>query len=59
MDFFIMPYNYILDVEMLPRYVNIISGSVLIFDEAHNVPEASCEGRSYELFEANLIGSDA
>lgn len=44
-----MPYNYILDVDMISRYGDLINNSIIIFDEAHNVPEAACEGRSYEL----------
>lgn len=42
-----MPYNYILDVSRLPFYEGIIKNSIIIFDEAHNVPEAACDGRSY------------
>lgn len=44
-----MPYNYILDVGLLPRYKSIIEESILIFDEAHNVPESACEGRSMTI----------
>lgn len=49
-----MPYNYILDVSRLPFYAGIVKNSIIIFDEAHNVPEASCEGRSYEIH-ANIF----
>ena len=31
-DMFIMPYNYILDADLLPRFANMISNSILIFD---------------------------
>lgn len=41
-DVFLMPYNYILDIDLLPRYGNILSGSVLVFDEAHNVADSAC-----------------
>lgn len=44
-----MPYNYLLDESLVSRYSDIIKGSILIFDEAHNVPEAACEGRSSSL----------
>lgn len=44
-----MPYNYILDVDRLNRYENLIRNSIIIFDEAHNVPESACEGRSFEI----------
>lgn len=58
-DVFIMPYNYILDSDLLPRFANMITNSILIFDEAHNVAEASCEGRSYQFLSANLKGAQA
>lgn len=45
-----MPYNYILDVDRLPHYEAIIKNSVIILDEAHNVPEAACEGRSFPIY---------
>lgn len=54
-----MPYNYILDIDLLPRFEHMIKGGVLLFDEAHNVPDASCEGRSYDLFSPNIKGSVA
>lgn len=57
-DLFLMPYNYILDADLLPRFGDILNGSVLVFDEAHNVAEAACEGRSYELFESNIKGAE-
>lgn len=53
-----MPYNYLLDSDLLHRFENMIGGSVLVFDEAHNVAEASCEGRSYELLSSNLQGAE-
>jgi Rad3-related DNA helicase len=37
----------------------MIAGSVIIFDEAHNVADASCEGRSYDMYAANIKGSEA
>lgn len=58
LDVFFMPYNYILDADLLPRFGNILSGSILVFDEAHNVAEAACEGRSYEMFLANIKGAE-
>lgn len=44
-----MPYNYFLDAYLLGSYVDIIEGSIIVFDEAHNVAEAACEGRSLVL----------
>lgn len=45
-----MPYNYILDVDRLPNYESIIKNSVIILDEAHNVPDAACEGRTFMIY---------
>lgn len=44
-----MPYNYLLDAYLLSSYSDLISDSIIIFDEAHNVPETACEGRSLTL----------
>ena len=57
-DVFFMPYNYILDADLLPRYENILSGSILVIDEAHNVAEAACEGRSYEMLLTTIKGAE-
>jgi Rad3-related DNA helicase len=46
---FIMPYNYLLDAFLLNNYKEIIENSIIIFDEAHNISEAACEGRSLVL----------
>ncbi len=54
---FLMPYNYLLDAYLLPSYGDIITDSIIIFDEAHNVAEAACEGRSLILETANLQGA--
>jgi Rad3-related DNA helicase len=43
-----MPYNYLLDANILARHANIIENSIIIFDEAHNVADAACEGRSFD-----------
>lgn len=48
-DLIFMPYNYILDVDRMNKYESIIKNSIIILDEAHNVPEAACEGRSFEI----------
>lgn len=56
-DFFIMPYNYILDADLLPRFSHMIQDGVLIFDEAHNVAESSCEGRSYDMLSSTIKGA--
>lgn len=55
-DLIFMPYNYLLDVDRLPRYENIIKNSIIILDEAHNVPEAACEGRTFSIY-SNIFGN--
>jgi chromosome transmission fidelity protein 1 len=49
-----MPYNYLLDEFLLTSYQEIIEDSIIIFDEAHNVSEAACEGRSLQLDALNI-----
>lgn len=49
-----MPYNYILDEFLLTSYSEIIEDSIIIFDEAHNISEAACEGRSLQLDASNI-----
>lgn len=44
-----MPYNYLLDDNLKEKYADIITKSILIFDEAHNVPESSCEGKTFSI----------
>jgi Rad3-related DNA helicase len=49
-----MPYNYLLDAYLLTTYSELINDSIIIFDEAHNVAEAACEGRSLILETSNI-----
>lgn len=49
-----MPYNYILDEFLLTSYSEILEDSIIIFDEAHNISEAACEGRSLQLDASNI-----
>ncbi len=51
---YLMPYNYLLDTYLLPNYKEIITDSIIIFDEAHNVAEAACEGRSLILESSSI-----
>lgn len=44
-----MPYNYLLFEDMVDNYKDLIKKSIIIFDEAHNVPSAACEGRTFSL----------
>ena len=52
-----MPYNYLLDAYLLPSYQEMLTDSIIIFDEAHNVAEAACEGRSLIIETANVEGA--
>ena len=49
-----MPYNYLLDSYLMQNYKEIIQDSIIIFDEAHNVPDAACDGRSMEIQTSTL-----
>jgi hypothetical protein len=48
-DLFLMPYNYLLNLQLIPRYASIIQDSIIIFDEAHNVGDMSSSGRKIEI----------
>jgi Rad3-related DNA helicase len=48
-DVIFMSYHYITDMSILPSFAEIIKNSIIIFDEAHNVPETVCNGRSFEV----------
>jgi Rad3-related DNA helicase len=52
-----MPYNYLLDAYLLQSYLELLTDSIIIFDEAHNVAEAACEGRSLTLEVNHIEGS--
>lgn len=41
-----MPYNYLLDVFLLNTYAELVEGNIIVFDEAHNIPEAAESGRT-------------
>ena len=44
-----MPYNYLLNPNILPRNSSVISGSIIIFDEGHNITECAREGLTITL----------
>ena len=44
-----MPYNYLLFEDMVDNYKDLIKNSIIIFDEAHNVPSVACDGRTFSL----------
>jgi Rad3-related DNA helicase len=54
-DLIFMPYNYLTDAKILKYNKDIVENSILIFDEAHNVADAACEGRSFEI-NARILG---
>jgi regulator of telomere elongation helicase 1 len=53
-DIIFLPYNYILDGEILMKYDINITNSILIFDEAHNLAKAAEECNSFEISERVL-----
>ena len=44
-----MPYNYVLNKDILQKNSSIIENSILIFDEAHNVPETARSGMTTNI----------
>lgn len=44
-DIVFMPYNYLLNEDLVDKYSDMILNNVIIFDEAHNVPSAACSGK--------------
>jgi Rad3-related DNA helicase len=48
-DLILMPYSYLLDIRIFQKYEKLIKNSIIIFDEAHNVGENACSGRSFQV----------
>jgi len=47
-DLILMPYNYMLDESMRPNSNTLsFKNSVIIFDEAHNVPKCAEDAASF------------
>lgn len=44
-----MPYNYLIDEKIRESYDIKFENTLIIFDEAHNVPQAQEEVTSFEL----------
>lgn len=44
-----MPYNYLLSRNSFGIYSKDIANAILVFDEAHNVQSASCDGNSLKI----------
>jgi Rad3-related DNA helicase len=44
-----MPYNYVLNRRILSRFEKVLSGSILVFDEGHNVLEFARSGMTTSI----------
>ncbi|KAL4484221.1 hypothetical protein ABPG72_003505 [Tetrahymena utriculariae] len=53
-DLVILPYSFLLMQSRFLEFQVILKDSIIIFDEAHNVPSAAEEGTSYKV-DQNLI----
>ncbi|EAS06738.2 DNA repair helicase (Rad3) (macronuclear) [Tetrahymena thermophila SB210] len=53
-DLIILPYSFLLKQSRFQEFQVILKDSIIIFDEAHNVPSAAEEGTSYKV-DQNLI----
>ena len=56
-DIIFMPYNYLIDERIRENYEIKFENSLLIFDEAHNVPQAQEDVTSFELRARTLQAS--
>ena len=52
-----MPYNYILDKNIRRRFNIDFSDSIIIFDEAHNMPSSAEEAFSFSISTETLEDS--
>jgi regulator of telomere elongation helicase 1 len=50
-----MPYNYLVDPEIIKKLRFDLNNAVIIFDEAHNVPSAQEDVSSFEVREDMLL----
>jgi len=48
-DLIFMPYNYLIDERIRANYDIKFENTLIIFDEAHNVPQAQEDVTSFEL----------
>lgn len=53
-DLIVMPYNYVLNRNILARNRNLIENSILIFDEGHNITDCAREGLTVKLTQSFL-----
>lgn len=48
-DIVILPYNFLLQQNRFDKFQVILKDSIIIFDEAHNVPSAAEEGQQQSI----------
>lgn len=54
-DLIMMSYNYMLYESMRPNNSLSFEGSIIIFDEAHNVPKCAEDAASFQLDTDSLL----
>lgn len=52
-----MPYNYVIDEQIRSSFKINWNNSILIFDEAHNITQATEEATSFDLREDTIRNS--
>ena len=57
-DMLFMPYNYLVQPGIRNIFSQILEGSIIIIDEAHNIPNSASEALSYNLTFADLAGAE-
>ena len=56
-EIILMPYTYITDMWIREDHKELLKGSVVIFDEAHNIPSTAERGSSFSMTILNLEGA--
>jgi Rad3-related DNA helicase len=49
-----MPYNYVMDRNVVGIYEKVLNNSILVIDEAHNIQNVAMDGASMTL-KMNMI----
>ena len=57
-DIIFMPYNYLIDEKIRKSMIIDWSKSIIIFDEAHNIAQATEDVTSFDLKEETLQASE-
>jgi regulator of telomere elongation helicase 1 len=52
-----MPYNYLIDPVLRNKMKISINGSILIFDESHNLEKWCTESASFDMTQSSIISS--